>query len=112
MRLKSNKMKIYISGKISGLKTIEYEWNYYKAEIECHCLKQFEGKRDLMKTISPLKIKPLFGIKRWTFFMISDLIALRKCTHIAMQQNWTDSRGAVIEYFFAKFIFKLEVIML
>ena len=105
-------MKIYISGKISGLKKFEYESNFYRAERMCYWLKQFEGKRYLMKIISPLKIKPLFGIKRWTFYMISDLIALSKCTHIAMQQNWTDSRGAVIEYFFAKFIFKLEVIML
>ena len=65
-----------------------------------------------VKTVNPFSIEPLFGIKSWLFFMIADLWQLRKCTHIAMQPNWSDSRGAVIEYYYAKFILKLEVVWL
>jgi hypothetical protein len=93
---------IYISGKISGLSIQEAEYNFTRSECE---LVNY-------KTINPLNIRPLFGIKKWLFYMISDILQLRKCTHIAMQKNWIDSKGAVIEYFLAKFIFKLEIIFL
>jgi len=44
--------------------------------------------------------------------MIKDLYYLRKCTHIAMQKNWEESKGAFIEHFVAKFIYRIEVIKL
>jgi hypothetical protein len=55
---------------------------------------------------------PLFGIKKWLFFMVSDLISLKKCDAIALQPNWEDSKGAFIEYFYAKFFLKLKIIKL
>lgn len=105
-------MKIYISGKISGLTEKEYVKNFTLAERHIYWLKDFEGKRDLIKIINPLKIKPLFGIKKWFFYMVADIWQLRKCTHIAAQKNWIDSKGAFIEIFFAKFIFKQQIIFL
>ena len=105
-------MKIYISGKISGLTEKEYRHNFTLAERHIYWLKDFEGKRDLIKIINPLKIKPLFGIKKWLFYMVADIWQLRKCSHIAMQPNWIESKGAWLEYGYAKFILKLKVIYL
>lgn len=125
-------MKIYISGKISGLEKEEYEFLFRMAikraiqETDC-------GLDDI---INPLDLKPFLGnckrtitifnqsgeykVKHWSEiykenwlnYMINDIRALRKCTHIAMQKNWIDSRGAIIEYYAAKFIFKLQIIWL
>jgi len=98
-------MKIYISGKISGLSEKEYTYNFWEAsDIVDH---KYGSDR-----INPLQIKPFLGVKCWICYMITDLHALHKCTHIAMQNNWIDSKGSVIEYFFAKFIFKLQIIWL
>ena len=106
----SKKMKIYISGQITGLSEKEYKDNFNKSDYDLFIKYTKQGAYP--KIINPLNIAPLFGVKKWTFFMLSDLIELRKCTHIAMQKNWINSKGAVIEYFFAKFIFKLEIIFL
>ena len=101
-------MKIYLSGKISGLTKEEYEFQFKMARKrvfqETGCF--------LEDIINPLDIKPLFGIKRWFYFMAADLWHLRRCTHIAVKKNWIDSKGAMIEVFFAKFIFKQKVIWL
>ena len=97
-------MRVYISGKISGLESAEYIHNFLQAE------KRMRGRGVVV--VNPIKINPLLNIKSWLCYMIADLIELRKCTHIAMQPNWIDSRGAVIEYYFAKWIFKLKVIFL
>lgn len=103
--------KIYISGKISGLSESEYKANFKIAELQVMTLSYIVFMHyDII--INPLDITPLFGIKRWFFFMWNDLKALRKCTHIAMMPNWIYSCGACIEHFIAKFIFKLEVIYL
>ena len=104
-------MKCYLSGKISGLEKREYEMNFEKAEHDLY-YKYYELFEDFSDIVNPLDIKPLFGIKRWLFFMAADLWELRKCTHIAMQPNWIESKGAVIEYFYAKYILKLKVIFL
>lgn len=72
-------------------------------------VKQYHGATEV---VNPFDIKPLFGVKKWIFFMIKDILAQRRCTHSAFQPNWTESKGAVIEYFFARFIFKQEIIFL
>jgi len=109
-------MKIYISGKISGLEKSEYTKNFEIAAIQLYLNADYtfyKGKHlPYRYIINPLDLKPFLGIKSWLCYMITDLYHLRKCSHIAMQKNWTDSMGAVIEYFFAKFIFKLQVIWL
>ena len=109
-------MKIYLSGKISGLTEAEYKENFKNAALRVYLnfdrnVHNIEGLmwRDI---INPTKVKPLFGIYYWFFHMVADIYAQSKCTHSAFQKNWVDSRGAVIEYFFAKFIFKQQIIWL
>ena len=99
--------KIYISGKISGLPDDEFTQNFLDSKHKIHDNYDLDAK-----VINPLDIKPFLGVKCWFCYMIMDLLALRKCTHIAMQRNWIDSKGSVIEYFFAKFIFKIKIIWL
>lgn len=98
--------KIYISGKISGIKIELAKQNFY---FSCKEIVKYHNA-DIV--VNPFDIKPFLGSKCWLCYMIADIAELRKCTHIAMQKNWTDSRGAVIEYYFAKFIFKQKIIFL
>lgn len=98
--------RVYISGKISGLPIELVNLNF-----NCSCdevLKQHEA--DFV--VNPLDIKPFLGVKCWLCYMISDIVAQSKCTHTAFMYNWLYSKGAVIEYFFAKFIFKHQIIFL
>lgn len=44
--------------------------------------------------------------------MIADLRELRKCDVIFVQDNWEDSKGAFIEVFLAKFVWKIKVVKL
>ena len=101
-------MKIYISGQITGLEFKEAELNFAKVYFN---FVTFENLKSY-NIVNPLNLNPLFGIKKWLCYMITDIRKLRTCTHIAMQPNWINSRGAVIEYFCAKFIFKLQIIWL
>lgn len=104
-------MKIYISGQISGLSKEQYVLNFNKATM--NLLNYFDNMSDaLLNIVNPVGLTPFFGIKKWLFYMISDLWQLRKCTHIAMQSNCIESRGAIVEYFFAKFIYKLKILWL
>ena len=102
-------MKIYISGQITGLTVEEFTLNFNDAYSKLFELKYVDYSGNI---INPLNITPLFGIKKWLCYMLKDIFYLKKCTHIAMQPNWIESRGAIIEYFFAKFIFKLKIIWL
>lgn len=95
---------VYISGQITGLTEIEYKQNFAIAESMIAC--------KYLHTVNPIRIKPFLGIKSWICYMINDIRELRKCTHIALMSNWKESKGACIEYFFGKFIFKLQIIWL
>ena len=102
-----NKKKIiYVSGKIGGIKL-----EYAKQNFHFACL-EVKKYHDADIVINPFDINPFLGMKNWPCFMINDIRAQKKCTHSAFQSNWTDSKGAVIEYFFAKFIFKHKIIFL
>ena len=100
--------KIYISGQITGLERDKYTFLFRMA------IKRVFQETDcfLEEIINPFDLKPFLGIKSWLCYMITDVHYLRKCTHIAMQKNWIHSKGAIIEYFIAKFILKLDVIWL
>lgn len=99
------KSKIYISGKIGGLED-DAIILFFRAKWE---LIERHGK-DNITVINPFDIKPLFGIKSYWFFMITDIIALLKCDTVYFLNNWTDSRGAKIEMRFA-LMFKKRIIM-
>ena len=95
---------IYISGKISGLPTITYTQLFAQAEAQVQRFYSFN-------TISPLRIRPLFGIRKWAAYMAAYLWQLLKCDSVAFMENWVDSRGARIEMLFAILINK-KIIML
>ena len=98
--------RIYISGKISGLHPEDARQNFQFAERELRTYHQTNN------IINPFSIRPFLGIKCWLFYMISDIREQSTCTHSAFMYNWLESRGAVIEYFFARFIFKHHIIFL
>ena len=106
-------MKIYLSGKISGLTETQVDKNFRQAYMQAmEYMQENNIKKYDCEIINPLKIKPFFGIQMWFAFMISDLRQLRKCDVILLQKNWIDSRGACIEHYFAKFIYKIKVVYL
>lgn len=81
-------MKIYISGKISG--------------IESDAPVLFEQAEQILKThghsfVNPLKLNHQHD-KSWHSYMREDIKALCDCDGIYMLKNWTDSKGAIIEH--------------
>ena len=99
-------MKIYISGKISGLSESEYTANFMNTEV--YVMNKYKSKIVLSdrkedwfynhaKVINPLNIKPFLGIKNWYCYMIADIWHLLKCDAIYMMNNYEESRGAKIE---------------
>ena len=116
--------KGYISGKITGLHPYRCDRNFKKAVEQAREWAEKEYYRtykigtmihaftERFEIINPLNIRPLFGIKKWPFHMIADLRELRKCDVIFVQDNWEDSKGAFIEVFLAKFVWKIKVVKL
>ena len=102
MPIKINAMQTcYISGRIAGLSVEEYTANFeYAASILT-----LAGFR----AISPLSIPHISN--NWYIRMAFDLAVLTFCDCIYMLDNCRDSRGAMIEYKWAKFLRK-EVIEL
>ena len=97
---------VYLSGRISGMRLEWAETNFFNAQSE---VTKFYNADTI---VNPLNIRPFLGVKKWLFYMIADIRKQRKCTHIAMQKNWIDSKGCHWEHYFAKFIFKIKVIYL
>ena len=95
-------MKIYISGKISGLSESEYTENFRNTESYL----RFE--RGFKNIVNPLKIKPFLGIKSWRCYMIADIHQLLKCDAIYMMDNWHNSKGARLELAIA-LLFKKKI---
>ena len=87
--------KIYISGKITGLDANVAVENFAKAELflkglyDCH-------------VINPMVEVPYEMGKTWEEYMIDDIKLLFDCDHIYMLNNWTDSKGAIVEYGIAR----------
>ena len=83
---------IYISGKISNLD-------------ENHARELFNDAERMLCVaypnrivINPFNIRPLFGIKKYWFFMIADIYYLIfHCSDIFLLDNWKESKGAKIE---------------
>lgn len=101
-----NKKIIYVSGQISGI-----EFNQAIKNFE-YAVLQVKNNHLADSVINPFDINPFFGFKNWFCYMINDIRAQKKCNTSAFQNNWINSKGAVIEYFFAKFIFKHKIIFL
>jgi hypothetical protein len=84
-------MKIYISGKISGM------------EDEAKVLFDRAEKYLLSKgyeVVNPMKLEHNENT-HWHHYMKTDIIALMECDAIYMLTNWTESKGAVVEFYIA-----------
>ena len=97
----------YLSGKISGLEKSVYETNFFNATVEILKMKLCS----YLDIVNPTEIKPLFGMHSWFFHMAADIYHELKCTHVAFQKNWIDSKGARIEMIVA-ILFNKKIIML
>lgn len=85
-------MRIYISGKISGLPYNEVEERFDDAE---------KLLSDLgFEVVNPLK-NGLATHEEWIKHLCKDIELLHSCDAIYMMDNWTESRGARHEYNFA-----------
>ena len=87
-------MKVYISGKITGLQIEEVNENFSKAASYIRSIGHIP--------ISPLDITPPNADMDWKEFMIKDISGLLDCDAIYMLKNWGQSKGARIEYQIAK----------
>lgn len=82
-------MRIYISGKISGLPYKEVEQRFEDAET----LLSEIG----FEVVNPLK-NGLATHEEWIKHLCKDIEMLHSCDAIYMMDNWTTSTGASIEY--------------
>lgn len=82
-------MKIYISGKITGLPFHEVE-------------AKFQGAEELLEELDLVPVNPLKnGLTKehsWNEHMVKDIEMLLDCDGIMMLDNWDTSKGAKIEY--------------
>lgn len=87
-------MKVYISGKISGLDIEEAKALFLKSEKTIVQMGH--------TPINPFKLVQWTPSKTWEDFMVEDMALLFTCQAIYMQSNWGQSKGARIEYAVAK----------
>ena len=78
-------VKIYISGKITGLPIEQTKQRFQEVE-------DFMIKTKFFSPVNPFKIRPFLGIKCWSCYMIADIWQLLKCDAILMQEGWETSR--------------------
>lgn len=88
-------MKVYISGKITGLPKEEYMYNFNQAE-------RFLKKRGY-SVINPARVNGELPEDTTTYeeYMEVSLKLLSFCDAIFMLSDWTDSNGATIEWNYA-----------
>ena len=91
-------MKIYISGKITGLPKKEYTRKFHEAGAELTTAFNVA----IVQIINPLDIDPKTPNPTWIDFMAEDIRELLQCDGIYMLDNWQDSKGARIEHAIAK----------
>ena len=86
-------MRIYLSGKITGLDKEVYSRQFERAE-SFYKTGGFDVVNPVKIGEEVLKINPK---AEWQDFMIRDLEALRTCTHIVLLEGWEESKGAKME---------------
>ena len=95
-----DKLKVYVSGKISDSDPIKQQANidlFYKEKCNLWAITTGLHPDNIF---NPCDITPLFGIKKYWFFIIADLyVLIFKCNSIYLLDNWKESRGAKIELF-------------
>lgn len=83
-------MKIYVSGKISGLPIEEAKQRFANSQALLESI-GFE-------VVNPLEIGLCDEKASWESHMVKDIEMLLGCDAIYMMDNWVDSTGASIEY--------------
>lgn len=86
-------MKVYISGKISGLEEEEYRARFGAAEGRLKAAGHSVMNPAWMKSQSDFA---------WMDYIYIALAMLDVCDAVYMLSNWKDSRGAKIEHAYAK----------
>ena len=87
-------MKVYISGKITGLQLDEAFKIFEKAELIISANGYIP--------VNPMKVNSHTEGKTWEDYMIEDIRVLFGCDAVYMLNNWEQSTGARIEYQIAK----------
>ena len=85
--------RCYNSGKISGLPYLVAYNNFLAADRRIEEL-GFES-------VKPMKEKWLKPSAPWILHMIVDVWKMLWCNTVYFQKNWTDSRGAQVEFYVA-----------
>lgn len=91
-------MKIYISGKITGLEKSEYERNFQEAEDNLKLLSAVTSVLNPLKATSHLNP----SLHTWEQYMLVCIEELFKCDGVYALKNWYDSKGSIIEISIAK----------
>jgi hypothetical protein len=96
---KQEKKKCYISGKITGLPNEVATQNFREASLHA----RFLG----YEPVNPMNIvsdteEPKSEKDKWSWYMKADLKEMMDCDAILMQDNWRDSKGAIVEHNLAK----------
>ena len=86
-------MRIYLSGKITGLDKEVYSRQFERAE-NFYKTSGFDVVNPVKIGEEVLKNNPK---AKWQDFMQEDLKALRTCTHIVLLEGWEESKGAKME---------------
>ncbi len=87
-------MRIYISGKITGLPIEEVKEKFKKASKEVASSGHWP--------VNPLEISPFEESKSWIDYMADDIKELLSCDAIYLLKDWNQSKGARIEFVIAK----------
>lgn len=91
------KVRCYNAGKVGGLPYIVAHRNFELAD---------EYIRELgFQPVNPL-YNGLHASSPWLLHIIVDICLLAKCKAVFFQNSWQNSKGARIEYAFAKFLGK------
>ena len=85
-------MKVYISGKISGLDFKEVKKRFLEAEGFLESLG--------IEAVNPLK-NGLSVDDAWIKHLCRDIELLHECSHIYMMDGWQEGTGSCVEYDFA-----------
>jgi len=86
----------YISGKITGLPKEEYTDNFELAESVLRATG--------FNAINPVKL--WHPVKCWIGYLAVDILVLLFCDCIYFMDNWTESKGSIVEYKVSMFLRK------
>lgn len=87
-------LRIYISGKITGL-DVKVAKEYFDS------VEQYLSQLGHLP-VNPMNICPQNPEWQWQDYMAEDIRALLVCDAIVMLENWKDSKGARIEHAIAQ----------